>query len=76
MTNSALLKYFLEKNGLTQTKLAELLGVEFATINNKILGKREFTTGEIVKIQNILKLTLEEKEAIFFDCKGAENSTI
>lgn len=76
MTNTALLKYFIEKNGLTQTKLADLLGIETATLNNKVLGKRDFTIIEISKIQSLLNLTLEEKEMIFFAEKSVENTTI
>lgn len=66
MTDTAKLKYFIEKNNLTQSKLAEMLGITMATMNNKVLGKREFSTEEIFKIQKILNLTLEEKEEIFF----------
>lgn len=66
MTDSAKLKYFIEKRGLTQSKLAEMLDMNFVTLNNKVLNKREFSTIEIAKIQEILELSLEEKEEIFF----------
>lgn len=67
MTDTARLKYYIDKSGLTQSKLAEMLGITFATLNNKVLNKREFSTTEIAKIQEILNLSLEEKERIFFN---------
>lgn len=67
MTNTAKLKYYLEKNNLTQVKLAKMIGMSVPTLNNKLLNKREFSVSEIFKIQKILNLTLEEKESIFFE---------
>ncbi len=76
MTDTAKLKYFIERSGLTQTKLAELLGITVPTLNNKVLNKREFSVNEIAKIQKILNISLEEKEAIFFTTVGVKNNTI
>ena len=66
MTDSAKLKYYIERSGLTQSKLAKMLGITTATLNNKVLNKREFSVYEIAKIQEILNLSLKEKEVIFF----------
>ena len=72
MTDTAKLKYYIEKRGLTQSKLAKMLDMTFSSLNNKVLNKREFSTTEIAKIQKILNLSLEEKESIFFNEKSDE----
>lgn len=55
---------------LTQRKLAEKLGIRPETLSKKILGKTEFTFGEIKKIRDFLNpelkleylFAIEEKE--------------
>lgn len=66
MTDSALLKYFIEKRGYSQTEVAGLLGITAATFNNKVNNKREFTTTEMSELQELLNMSLKEKEDIFF----------
>jgi len=48
--------------GITQTKLAELSGVAFGTINRMLNGKQELKGGTLAKIANALNLSLEQLE--------------
>ena len=48
--------------GITQTKLAELSGVAFGTINRILNGKQELKDGTLAKIANALNLSLEQLE--------------
>lgn len=72
MTDTALLKFHLNKLDITQTELAEKLNISFAALNYKINNKRGFSTDEIYNITKILGLSLEEKDQIFFCEKGAD----
>ena len=66
MTNTALLKYYIDKKELTQTQIADMLNISFACFNNKVNNKRQFTTLEINKLCNILGLNLQQKDDVFF----------
>lgn len=62
--------------GLTQSKLAELSGITFATINRIINGKQKITEAVLAKIANALNLSVEQleqdetKEVLEFDVQG------
>lgn len=64
MTNTLEFKSLIVKNGLTQKKLAKMLGVSFATLNMKINNKREFKSKEISKLCQILNI--QNVNLIFF----------
>lgn len=55
----------LEEKGSNQKQLADLLGVGYTCIQNKVSGKSDFKTSEIAKIKAAYNLTLEEVEEIF-----------
>ena len=69
MTNTELLKEKIKESGLKVTAIAEKTGINRVTLYNKISGKNEFTASEIVALSNLLGLTTEEREAIFFAAK-------
>jgi predicted transcriptional regulator len=48
------------------TTIAEKMGISRQTLYLKMNGKREFKTSEITNLCDILRLTNEEKERIFF----------
>lgn len=48
--------------GITQTKLAELSGIAFGTINRILNGKQELKTNTLAKIAKALNLTVEQLE--------------
>jgi len=62
--------------GITQSKLAELSGLAFGTINRVLNGKQKITDAILAKIANALNLTVEQleqdetKEVLEFDVQG------
>ena len=52
--------------GLTTSDVAQSLGVTISTLSRKINGKSEFTRSEIQAIRNLLKLSPNEVDEIFF----------
>jgi transcriptional regulator with XRE-family HTH domain len=60
MLNSIFFKTQLDKRGLTQIKLAELLDLSKTAISLKLSGKRKFTLAEITKLAQIFNITREE----------------
>lgn len=55
--------------GLTQVEIAELLGINFVTYQRKETGIRDFSIKEVIKLTDILKLTIEDVNEIFFNNK-------
>lgn len=65
--NTNLLKALIVKNGDTQMKLADSMGIPVSALNQRINGKTEFRRNEIKLIKSRYRLTAEETEEIFFD---------
>ena len=70
MTNSELLKEKIEESGMTMVAIARKTGIKRETLYNKLSGKSEFTASEIVAMSKVLRLSVEEREAIFFCSNG------
>lgn len=70
MTDSNKLMELIKKKGYNVRKLANALGISHQALYQKINNKREFKTSEILKIQELLKLTNEERDQIFFVSNG------
>ena len=51
---------------MTLTGLSAAIGINPATMNRKMSGESDFTRAEIQKIRNVLSLTDEELNSIFF----------
>ncbi|RGM21673.1 XRE family transcriptional regulator [Eubacterium sp. OM08-24] len=66
MTNTLKLKAVILERGFTQEQIAEMLGMTIATFNYKVNNKSEFKASEIKKLGEILHLTAEELNTIFF----------
>ena len=64
--NSNLLKAMIVKNGDTQEKLAEAMGLPTSALNMRINGKIEFRRNEINFIKQRYNLTNDEIDSIFF----------
>lgn len=60
------------ERGLTLADVSAGIGVNPATLTRKMSGESEFTRSEIQKIRNILNLSDEELNGIFFAEKLAE----
>lgn len=69
MTDTNRLKGAIAAAGLTQAAVAEKIGLSPTALNNKITNKSSFKADEIQKLTQLLKLTREETDRIFFAVK-------
>ena len=65
MTDLKRLNAIIEASGLKKIFIAEKLGIDRASLYNKLTGMTEFTAYEIVKLTEILRLTKSERDDIF-----------
>lgn len=76
MTDSVMLREAVAHSGLKYKFIAETMGLTPYGLQKKIDGKTEFKGSEIAAISNILNLTRQEKEHIFFaktsDCQSTK----
>ena len=56
----------IKNSGIKMIALSEKSGISRQTLYNRLDGIGEFTASEIVGITNALRLSQEEREAIFF----------
>ncbi len=66
MTDTRKLKAMMALKGITGYDLAERIGISRASFSYKMNNLREFRAKEIQAISEILRLSLEDKEQIFF----------
>ena len=66
MTNLKELEIALVKVGLTKKEYAKALGISVQALYNKINNIAEFKVSEIVKSCEVLNLSSEDREKIFF----------
>lgn len=66
MTNTDLLREKITESGMTITYIARALGITREGFYNKLSGKTEFNAPEIEELKNLLRLTREERDNIFF----------
>ncbi|MCI6172658.1 MAG: helix-turn-helix domain-containing protein [Clostridiales bacterium] len=66
MTNSKLLRRYIEQSGLKRTYVAGKLGLSYQGYLNKESGKSEFTQSEIQSLCDLLSISAQDKERIFF----------
>lgn len=66
MTNTNQLKACMIREGISQERLAELIGISQTSLSYKVNNKRKFDAVEIKAIKDALHLTPEERDAIFF----------
>lgn len=66
MFNKPLLKGKMAEREMSTEKLANLIGINVATLHRKIVGKSEFTLPEVQAARLALRLTVKESEQIFF----------
>lgn len=69
MTDSFKLKYKINEKGFKYQYLASQLGIARTTLYNKVNNESEFFGNEILKLSELLGLSLEEREEIFFNKK-------
>ena len=64
--NIVLLEEKIRLKGLSISMIAVSLGISRQGLYNKLNGKREFKSSEIAKLSELLGLSKDEREAIFF----------
>lgn len=58
MINRNKLRGLMAEQKITQTKLAQELGISFQSFNMKLNGKSTFNENEIKRIANVLKIDM------------------
>lgn len=66
MPNIDLLKETIDESGMTMVAISNKSGITRETLYNRLNGIGEFTASEIVGLTKALKLSLEERDSIFF----------
>lgn len=75
MTDFELLREKMTDSGMTVTAIARKSGILRETLYNRLNGKSEFSASEIVSLTNVLHMSKEERDEIFFGEKVALNTT-
>lgn len=70
MVNITRLKNTINDSGMTMTAIANKSGILKETLYNRFRGVGEFTASEILALSDVLSITNEEREKIFFDREG------
>lgn len=66
MTNTLELEIQMLKAGISKRDLAKALNISEMALFNKLRNVTEFKASEIVKISELLNLTSDVRDAIFF----------
>ena len=67
MINTKLLEKKISDSGMTMVSLAEKTGILRESLYNKLKGNTEFKASEISSLSKVLRLSTQERDAIFFD---------
>jgi len=67
LTNTGILKNKIKESGLSITFIARKIGISREYLYQKINGAVEFKQSEIETLKFLLRLSNNEREAIFFD---------
>ena len=65
--NAAELRASIARSGITNRKIATELGLSEQALYNKMQGESEFKSSEIKKMANLLSLSMNDINLIFFD---------
>ena len=66
MTDTQLLEAMIERSGLKKCAISERVGIRPQALRAKVAGRYEFKQSEIAALTDILRLTDDEREQIFF----------
>lgn len=64
--DSKRLSDIIDDSNLTKSEIAEQLGITRQGLDNKLNEKTEFKSSEIKILSRLLKLSISERDAIFF----------
>ena len=71
MTDTKKLREAIKDSGLKRSEILKRSGIKaYSTLRDKVDNKREFTASEITKLCEILNLSTDQREAIFFASEG------
>lgn len=65
--NSVKLRTVMLENGKTMREISQFIHISEQAFYNKLHGKTEFKSSEILKLTAFLKLSMEQVNEIFFD---------
>lgn len=74
MVDFDLLNQKIRDSGMTIVAIAAKSGILRETLYNRLNGATEFKASEILRISNVLRLSKEERDKIFFAEDGEFNS--
>ena len=66
MTNTKELRIAIERSGYRIYFIAQNLGLTYTGFQKKVNGESEFKATEISKLSKLLKLSVAERDRIFF----------
>lgn len=66
MTNTSLLERYIDESGYKKSFIAKQMGISAYTLAMKINNESEFKANEISVLCDLLKISADDKEAIFF----------
>ena len=66
MTDKNLLYYFVKRAGFKNKDIAKAIGITQSGYTLKISNKSDFRQSEIKTISDLLSLTIEERDRVFF----------
>lgn len=66
MTNTEALREAIKRSGYRIYYIAENLGLTYTGLQKKVNGETEFKATEISKLSEMLKLSVAERDRIFF----------
>lgn len=66
MTNTELLREKIALSGYKMTFIAQKCGLTYQGFLNKLNNESEFRSGEILALRELLDISCEEADAIFF----------
>ncbi len=66
MTDVVLLEHYIDQSGYRLDFIAKKMGLSYQGLRNKMTGKSEFKTREVSILCNLLGLTSEVRDKIFF----------
>lgn len=75
MFDEVLLKQKIKDSGLKINFVAEKVGISYQAFWQKMEGKSKFTLEEIQKLCDVLNLSTEDRDLIFFTQNVDETST-
>lgn len=66
MTDFNLLKQKINESGMTMVAISEKSGILRETLYNRLKGIGDFTASEMMALSETLRLTNQDRDAIFF----------